>query len=122
MTVGNVTDIFFHPNNSGDIIVQFILNDDIRFPRNTTAKIYNSDIMGTKAVQLVYGNSNLFASPGDTLYSEIEGGLKEEVNKQVLPLKNKAEELISSIDSVMTVITTVLDKDARESLSVVLRV
>ena len=121
LTVGNVTDIYFHPNNSGDIIVQFILNDDIRFPRNTTAKIYNSDIMGTKAVQLVYGNSNLFATPGDTLYSEIEGGLKEEVNKQVLPLKNKAEELISSIDSVMTVITTVLDKDARESLSSSLR-
>ena len=94
LTVGNVTEIYFHPNNSGDIIVQFTLNDDIRFPLNTVAKIYNSDIMGTKAVQLVYGSSNLFASPG---------------------------ELISSIDSVMTVITTVLDKDARESLSSSLR-
>ena len=121
LTVGNVTEIYFHPNNSGDIIVQFTLNDDIRFPRNTIARIYNSDIMGTKAVQLIYGNSNLFASPGDTLYAEIEDGLKDEVNKQVLPLKNKAEELISSIDSVMTVITTVLDKDARESLSGSLR-
>jgi phospholipid/cholesterol/gamma-HCH transport system substrate-binding protein len=121
LTVGNVTEIYFHPNNSGDIIVQFTLNDDIRFPRNSIAKIYNSDIMGTKAVQLIYGNSNLYASPGDTLYAEIEDGLKDEVNKQVLPLKNKAEELISSIDSVMTVITTVLDKDARESLSSSLR-
>lgn len=121
LTVGNVTEIYFHPNKSGDIIVQFTLNDDIRFPRNTIARIYNSDIMGTKAVQLIYGNSNLFASPGDTLYAEIEDGLKDEVNKQVLPLKNKAEELISSIDSVMTVITTVLDKDARESLSGSLR-
>lgn len=121
LTVGNVTEIYFHPNNSGDIIVQFTLNDDIRFPRNTVAKIYNSDIMGTKAVQLIYGNSNLFASPGDTLFAEIENGLKDEVNKQVLPLKNKAEELISSIDSVMTVITSVLDKDARESLSSSLR-
>ena len=89
--------------------------------QNTIAKIYNSDIMGTKAVQLIYGNSNLYASHGDTLYAEIENGLKDEVNKQVLPLKNKAEELISSIDSVMTVITTVLDKDARESLSSSLR-
>ena len=108
-------------NNSGDIIVRFTLNNDIKFPRNSIAKIYNSDIMGTKAVKLIYGNSNIFASPGDTLYSEIEDGLKDEVNKQVLPLKNKAEELISSIDSVMTVITTVLDKDARESLSSSLR-
>lgn len=121
LTVGNVTEIYFHPNNSGDIIVEFTLNDDIRFPINSVAKIYNSDIMGTKAVQLIYGNSNSYASLGDTLFSDFEDGLKEEVNKQVLPLKNKAEELISSIDSVMTVITTVLDKDARESLSGSLR-
>jgi len=121
LTVGNVTEIYFHPNSSGDIIVKFTLNNDIKFPRNSIAKIYNSDIMGTKAVKLIYGNSNIFASAGDTLYSEIEDGLKDEVNKQVLPLKNKAEELISSIDSVMTVITTVLDKDARESLSSSLR-
>ncbi|MDB2368906.1 hypothetical protein N9V43_01335, partial [Flavobacteriales bacterium] len=65
--------------------------------------------------------SNIYATSGDTLLAEIENGLKDEVNKQVLPLKNKAEELISSIDSVMTVITTVLDKDARESLSSSLR-
>ena len=83
LTVGNVTEIYFHPNNSGDIIVQFTINDDIRFPRNSIAKIYNSDIMGTKAVQLIYGNSNLFASPGDTLFADIENGLKDEVNKQV---------------------------------------
>ena len=121
LTVGNVSEIYFHPSNTGDIIVEFTLNDDIRFPINTVAKIYNSDIMGTKAVQLIYGNSNSYASIGDTLFSDVEDGLKEEVNKQVLPLKNKAEELISSIDSVMTVITTVLDKDARESLSGSLR-
>ena len=93
LTVGSVTEIYFHPNNSGDIIVEFTLNDDIRFPINSVAKIYNSDIMGTKAVQLIYGNSNSYASFGDTLFADVEDGLKEEVNKQVLPLKNKAEEL-----------------------------
>ncbi|MAZ55062.1 MAG: mammalian cell entry protein [Flavobacteriales bacterium] len=121
LTVGNVTDIYFHPNNSGDIIVKITLNEDFKLPRNSISKIYNADIMGTKAVKIIYGNSNLFCSAGDTLISEIENGLKDEVNKQVLPLKNKAEELISSIDSVMTVITTVLDNDARESLSSSLR-
>ena len=121
LTVGNVSNIYFHPNNTGQIVVEFTLTEDIRFPKNSIAKIYNSDIMGTKAMQLIFGSSNIMASPGDTLFSEVEDGLKEEVNKQVLPLKNKAEELISSIDSVMTVITTVLDKDARESLSSSLR-
>jgi phospholipid/cholesterol/gamma-HCH transport system substrate-binding protein len=117
LSVGTVTDIYFHPQNMNKIIVKFTISDGLRIPNNTIAQIYNADIMGTKALQLVLGDNNIICLPGDTLLSEIENGLKDEVNKQVLPLKNKAEDLISSIDSVMTVITTVLDKDARNSLT-----
>ena len=53
----------------------------------------------------------------DTLISGMEGSLKEEVSAQILPLKIKTEELIGSIDSVMTIIAAILDKDARENLS-----
>ena len=116
-TVGKVTDVFFHPDNSGKIIVKYEMYEEFVIPKNSVANIYNADLMGTKAIQLQIGNSPIYASPGDTLFSSIEGDLKDEVNKQVLPLKNKAEDLISSIDSVMTVITTVLDKDARASLT-----
>ena len=116
-TVGKVTDVFFHPDNSGKIIVKFEMYEEFDIPKNSVANIYNADLMGTKEIQLQIGNSPIYASSGDTLFSNIEGDLKDEVNKQVLPLKNKAEDLISSIDSVMTVITTVLDKDARASLT-----
>ena len=116
-TVGKVTDVFFHPDNSGKIIVKYEIYEEFVIPKNSVANIYNADLMGTKAIQLQIGNSAVYASSGDTLFSSIEGDLKDEVNKQVLPLKNKAEDLISSIDSVMTVITTVLDKDARASLT-----
>ena len=117
LSVGTITDIYFHPNDMNKIIVKFTINDGLRIPTNTIARIYNADIMGTKAMQLVLGNNSAYCNPGDTLFSEVENGLKDEVNKQVIPLKNKAEDLISSIDSVMTVITTVLDKDARNSLT-----
>lgn len=116
-TVGKVMEVFFHPDNSGKIIVKYEMHEDFAIPKNTVANIYNADLMGTKAIQLHIGNAAIYASSGDTLSSSIEGDLKDEVNKQVIPLKNKAEDLISSIDSVMTVITTVLDKDARASLT-----
>ena len=116
-TVGKVIEVFFHPDNSGNIIVKYEIYEEFAIPKNTVANIYNADLMGTKAIQLNIGNVATYASSGDTLSSSIEGDLKDEVNKQVIPLKNKAEDLISSIDSVMTVITTVLDKDARASLT-----
>jgi phospholipid/cholesterol/gamma-HCH transport system substrate-binding protein len=116
-TVGKVTEVGFHTDLSGRIVVKFELDKEFAIPRNTVARIYNADLMGTKALQLSLGKSAIIAASGDTLSSDVEDDLKDEVNKQVLPLKNKAEDLISSIDSVMTVITTVLDKDARASLT-----
>jgi phospholipid/cholesterol/gamma-HCH transport system substrate-binding protein len=54
---------------------------------------------------------------GDTLASESEEGLKESVSRQVAPLQKKANELLSSIDSVMTIVQVVLNDKTRENLS-----
>jgi phospholipid/cholesterol/gamma-HCH transport system substrate-binding protein len=43
--------------------------------------------------------------------------LKEQVSMQVLPLKNKAEQLLSSLDSAITVVTYVFNEKTRQNLS-----
>ena len=113
--VGTVKKIFLQDNYT--LLVELNIENNIDIPLNSISKIVNEDIMGSKGIALLLGDSNINIEEGDTLNSDIEGSLKDEVNKQVLPLKNKAEELISSIDSVVTVITSVLSKDARESLT-----
>jgi len=113
--VGTVKKIFLQDNYT--LLVELNIENNIDIPVNSISKIVNEDIMGSKGIALLLGDSNINIEDGDTLHSDIEGSLKDEVNKQVLPLKNKAEELISSIDSVVTVITSVLSKDARESLT-----
>ena len=115
--VGIVKKISLLTEENYSLLVELSIEDDIDIPSNSISKIVNEDIMGTKGVALLLGDSNMNIEKGDTLTSDIEGSLKDEVNKQVLPLKNKAEELISSIDSVVTVITAVLSKDARASLT-----
>ena len=74
-------------------------------------------MLGSKGINLILGNSTEYAHSGDTLNSDIEGSLKEEVNKQMLPLKLKAENLMLSIDSVVTVIQYVFNKDTRDNLA-----
>jgi len=115
--IGVVKKISLLTERNYDLLVELSIEKNIDIPGNSISKIVNEDIMGSKGVSLLLGNSNINITNGDTLISDIEGSLKDEVNKQVLPLKNKAEELISSIDSVVTVITSVLSKDARESLT-----
>lgn len=115
--IGIVKKISLLTEENYDLMVELSINENLDIPVNSIAKIVNEDIMGSKEISLILGDANINIEEGDTVNTDIEGSLKDEVNKQVIPLKNKAEELISSIDSVVTVITSVLSKDARESLT-----
>lgn len=98
------------------VLVKFLLTEDVKIPKNTIARAVSSDLLGSKAVELIYSNSSEFVSNGDTLVSESEESLKSSVDKRIAPLQAKAENLISSIDSVMTVVNSVLNTKTRENL------
>jgi len=98
------------------VLVKFLLSEDISIPLNSTAKAVSADLLGTKAVEIVMGDSLVFAKNGDTLRAETEQGLKESFNAQIAPLQAKAENLIGSIDSVMSVVSLVLNAKTRANI------
>jgi phospholipid/cholesterol/gamma-HCH transport system substrate-binding protein len=104
LSVGRVRNMFFKDDNSSMVVIELILSNDIPIPANSTAKISSSDLLGSKAVEINLGNSELLAESGDTLLSEVEISIKEEVNRQIAPIRNKAENLMSSIDTVLTML------------------
>ena len=117
LKVGQVSDIYFNPDFSGEIVVEITIETDIPIPKNSVALIYSSDLMGSKAINLQLSTDSLFVSNGDTLGTKVEASLKEAVNQQIQPLKAKAEELIMSIDTVVTVIKQIFNEQARENLT-----
>ena len=114
--VGMVNAITFLIDNNQSLLVTINIEKEFDIASNTVCKIVNQDFMGTKGIDLLLGDASDLLAIGDTLISDIEATLQAEVNAQILPLKNKAEELIGSIDSVMIIITAVLNKNTRESL------
>ena len=115
--VGSVTDIDMLTESNNNLLVTINIEKELVVPKESILKIVNQDLMGTKGVNLIFSSSSDDASSGDTLSSSLESSLQEEVNAQILPFKRKAEELIVSIDSVMMIVTAVLNKDARKDLS-----
>jgi len=113
--VGMVSDMYLI--NDHKLLVTLNINKFDSIPVNSVCKIINQDLMGTKGVSLIIGNSLSFAHVGDTLLSGIENSLQDEVNAQILPLKNKAEELIGSVDSLLVIVAAVLNKNTRANLS-----
>ena len=111
LKVGHVSDLHFDPSMNGDIIVELTIRNQIPVPINSTARIISEDLLGSKAVTLIIGDSSVYAESGDTLVSSLESSLMEEVNAQILPLKRKAEELISSIDTLVIAVKQVFSED-----------
>lgn len=115
--IGQVKNINFAPNKSGNLIVTLMIDASFKIPVNSLAQIVSSDIMGTRSIKMILSNGNTFYQSNDTIPGAIESDLKEQVSLQVLPIKNKAEQLLSTIDSAITVLTFIFNEDARENLS-----
>ncbi len=99
LKVGLVKKVFIDENDVNKMVVEFIVRDsDLKIPEGTVARIESPGILGTKYINLLLGNSNVICEPGDTLDSAVEMDLQS----QLEPIKSKAEELVKSIDEVIT--------------------
>lgn len=115
--VGMVGEIKLAHDTSSRVIVTLVLDDEVKIPKNSIAKVISSDILGSKAVRLILGPGTTYAEDGDTLESAQEDNLKQGVSKVIGPLQKKAEGLIASIDSVMVVVQQVFNESARANLA-----
>lgn len=116
--LGDVREISLAGNDYKQVLVRFVITyPEFEIPFGSVAKIYSLDLMGTKGIQLILGDSISRHSYGDTLYGFIEGDLKDQVNTQMLPLKRKAEDLMSSMDSVLISLHLVFDQENRSNLA-----
>lgn len=116
--VGQINEISLLQDKSGkyQVLVTFLLTEDVQIPKHSTARAVSSDLLGSKAVELIYSDEKTFVESGDTLRAETEEGIKSAVSKQLAPLQKKAEGLISSMDSVMTVVSGILNAKTRDNL------
>ncbi|NLL28023.1 MAG: MCE family protein [Bacteroidales bacterium] len=114
--IGQISDITFKEGGRGQLLVKLLISEKIDIPSNSVAKIVSSDLLGSKAIQIELGNSVSLAKSNDYLQGAREADLKQEVSMQIMPLKNKAEDLLSSFDSVMVILQLIFNDDTRENL------
>lgn len=98
------------------VLVRFLLSEKVNIPKGSHAKIVSSDLLGSKAIEISFSDSLIMVNDGDTLLPDYEDDLKTAVDKRIAPLQKKAENLISSIDSVMQVVQEVLNANVRQNL------
>ena len=110
--VGSVQNIEFYENSS-KLLLKFRVENEFNFSSESIAQIYETGLIGGKAVAVIPKYGNILARSGDTLQSEIAPGLTELVNDRLSPLQDKIESMVVSADSVLISLNAVLNTEAK---------
>ena len=94
--IGRVSKLTLLPN--GQILAQLKIHSGHAIPKNTVARLENTDLFSGKAIVLLLGSSSLFAKDGDTLSTNTQ----KTVIEQVEPIQQKTTQIISRLDSILT--------------------
>lgn len=102
---------------SGKIFVIFRVENDFPFSKNSIAQIYESGLIGGKALAIIPAfDKAADAEYGDTLQTAVAPGLTDLVNEKLSPLQEKIESMIVHADSVLISFKNVMDVERQEAL------
>ena len=110
--VGSVQNIEFY-RNSSKLLLKFRVENDFNFSSESVAQIYETGLIGGKALAVIPKYGIKLARSGDTLQSDIAPGLTELVNDRLSPLQDKIESMVVSADSVLISLNAVLNPEAK---------
>ncbi|WP_109852654.1 MlaD family protein [Aquimarina sp. AU58] len=117
MVVGQVVSIGF-ADTKGNLVVEFNVDSDFSFSKNSLAKVYGGGLIGGKslAIMPIY-EQGLEAKDKDTLPGRIEAGLLELVNDKLAPLQEKLEAAITDADTLLNSVNGILNVDNKNNLN-----
>tara|TARA_A100001015_G_scaffold294_1_gene408 strand:- start:137 stop:1066 length:930 start_codon:yes stop_codon:yes gene_type:complete len=120
MDVGKVTKIDILPDFSG-VRVDLSLRGDIDISKESDALLYESGLIGGKAISIVPAETGSLAEEGDQLPSKIKPGLTELINQQIAPLQSKIENMLTSADSLFAGVSNVMNYETQDNLKTLLK-
>lgn len=112
LKIGQVESVKFLEDQSGNLLVTFFIDQDFPIPNNSCAKLISNGLLGSKAIQIILGDAAVAAVSGDTLISEKEAGLSE----QIQPIANKLGNIIGQMDSILVAVNNVLNDQTQDDL------
>jgi phospholipid/cholesterol/gamma-HCH transport system substrate-binding protein len=117
LNVGKVTNMRFVDDTSGKILIELTIYNDLFIPKNSEARITSLDLLGTKNIEIILGDSRQPVMDGDTLPGTSQKSLTEELNQQVAPIKEKAENLLSSVDTMVMTLQSIFNSETRKNIN-----
>lgn len=117
LNVGKIQSITFKDDNSGNLLIKLLIDNDFKFSKNSEAQLYETGLIGGKAIAIIPAFDNAEeAQNGDYLSGTTKAGLSELVNQRLTPLQEKIETMMVSADSLLSNLNDVFDDKTKSNL------
>ena len=102
---------------TGQILVQFRISESkVRITEGTQVVLASPGLLSGKILDMKLGPKGTEIPEDDTLTSSVESDLMADMKGLIVPLKDKAEHLIEAIDSVVTPLQQVINRETAADL------
>lgn len=101
LRVGYVKEIEATNERADNFLVTFTCSSDIKIPQDSKITLFSADLLGSKALKLQLGTSSKIIEDGDTLSSDRELGMLDNLGASVTPLMNNLDSILTSINKIL---------------------
>lgn len=115
-TIGSVKEISLSKEHPGKVLVELLVDKKLQIPVDTKAKIVSLDIMGTKAISLILGQSKDLIKDNQQLSGDMELGAIESLSASALPAMENARMAIHTIDNTVQNVNSLIDDATKQHL------
>ena len=115
--IGKVQKINFNSNDPKELIVDIVIENDVKFSKTSEAELYETGLIGGKAIAIIpdYDN-NVIAKSGDYLIGVVKPGLTDLVNQIMPQIQLQLEAVMKKAEIVLSNVNSLFDEKTKESL------
>ena len=113
--VGLVSDIRFKSEKLDTLVVEIGVKKSFKIPDNSVMLI-TSDLLGSKSVVLMLGDSKTTVNNGGTLQGGMAPDLIGAITDKLIPVADKADQLMVSLDSLIQSLQHTFDDQTQKNI------
>ena len=109
--IGTVSAITLDPARSDQVVLQLTVKREFGIPRDSEAKIVSSSLMGSKAVEIVFGTDAVCLRPGDTIRSGRDRDLMDMAGSELDFVKQKISQIATDLSRTLNNVSLLLENN-----------
>lgn len=115
LQVGKVAEIHEKDKNLTGIIITISLTKDINIPKNSVVTI-TSELLSSTALDIVLGDSRVYARDGDTLATKENISVMGELTKSINPAINNANKTLIELQMLIQKLSAIVDPSTQTNI------